>query len=327
MKVHQLSGPPSPELADALAQFEEPFTYPLGAGRFFRISHGADYTLFFRAQGRASCFIAENDGRVVGALGTAIRKLWLPDGVEREVAYFGDLKIARDLRGGVVLMRLARAAEVWLRPKVQAGFGVVMGGTSLTPAAYTGRAGIPDFKELGRLTIFRISLPDRSDEQRWGERPREPLHLDDEEMIATPEAGLECYRRLSTGRCASPVSSAVERSEITPVWLMTPDGSACGLLEDTRKAKRLISDDGSEMLSAHLSCFAYRAVAAASRLIGVALNRSLRSGFPAVFVSVPETDAPTLQAALSHFTVHPAPATVYGTGLEPGYWNVNTAEI
>src|SRR5215470_7129143 len=54
MKIHQLSGPPSPRLAGALAEFEEPFTYPLGADRFFRISHGADYTLFFRAQGNAA---------------------------------------------------------------------------------------------------------------------------------------------------------------------------------------------------------------------------------------------------------------------------------
>jgi hypothetical protein len=314
MKVHQLSGPPSPELADALAQFEKPFTYPLGAGRFFRISHGADYTLFFRAQGRASCFIAENDGHVVGALGTAIRTLWLPNGNECNAAYFGDLKIAEDSRGGLALMRLARAAEVWLRPKVQAGFGVVMGGTSLTPSAYTGRAGIPDFKELGRLTILRIS--GRSDNKDGNEQ-----------LVTTQEAGLECYRRLSIGRYASPVNSAGERSEMTPVWLMTPDGSACGLLEDTRKAKRLISDDGSEMLSAHLSCFAYKDVVAASRLIGIALNYALCSGFPAVFVSVSETDAPALQAALNQFVVHPAPAAVYGTRLEPGCWNINTAEI
>src|SRR5689334_21167798 len=92
MTIHQVSGPPSPELAQALAEFEEPFTYPLGAGRFFRISHGSDYTLFFRAQGDAACFIAENQGRVIGALGTSIRTLWLPDGSERKVAYFGDLK-------------------------------------------------------------------------------------------------------------------------------------------------------------------------------------------------------------------------------------------
>src|SRR5438132_13262849 len=140
MKIQQLSAPPSPALARALAQFEEPFTYPLGPERFFRISHGEDYTLFFRAQGNGSCFIAENEGRVVGALGAATRKLWLPDGIERSVAYFGDLKIAPDARGGAVLLRLARAAETWLRPHVEAGFGVVMGGTSRLPDLYTGRA-------------------------------------------------------------------------------------------------------------------------------------------------------------------------------------------
>jgi hypothetical protein len=314
MKIYQLSGQPLPELAHALAEFEEPFTYPLGAGRFFRISHGADYTLFFRAQGEAACFIAETEGRIAGALGTAVKTLWVPDGSERKVAYFGDLKIARWARSGLILMKLARAAEAWLQPKVEAGYGVVMGGTSLTPEAYTGRAGIPHFKELGRLAILRIS-------------PAKENGDGSEQLLATQEAGLECYRRLCRSRYASPVSAAAGRSEMKPTWLMIPDGSACGLLEDTRKAKRLISDDGSEMLSAHLSCFAYKDIVAGSRLLGVALARALRLGFPAMFVSLDEADAPRLQAALSQFTVHPAPATVYGTGLEPGCWNINTAEI
>ncbi|HTE89320.1 MAG TPA: hypothetical protein VK639_10220 [Terriglobales bacterium] len=55
MKVHELSSPPSPALARALAEFEAPFTYPLGPGKSFRISHGEDYTLFFRAQGLGRC--------------------------------------------------------------------------------------------------------------------------------------------------------------------------------------------------------------------------------------------------------------------------------
>jgi hypothetical protein len=218
-------------------------------------------------------------------------------------------------------MILAQAAESWLRPKVQAAFGVVMGGTSLTPGGYTGRAGIPQFKELGRLAILRISGPDGG-----GEPPDEPLGANDQ-MLATQEAALECYQRLSHGRYASPVITPAERSEMTPVWFMIPDGSACGLLEDTRKAKRLISNDGSEMFSAHLSCFAYKDLAAGSILLRVALNRALRLGFLAMFVSVAETDAPPLQVALGQFAVHPAPATVYGTGLEPGCWNINTAEI
>src|SRR5258706_2631104 len=150
MKIHQLSTLPSPSLARALEEFELPFTYPLGPGKFFRISHGEDYSLFFRSQGEASCFIAEHQGRVVGALGTVIRRLRMPDGTERSAAYFGDLKIAPEARGGTVLIRLARAADAWVRPRVQAAFGVVMGGTSLTPDAYTGRVGIPGFQDVGR---------------------------------------------------------------------------------------------------------------------------------------------------------------------------------
>jgi len=201
MKINQLSGPPSPELASALAEFELPFTYPLGPEKFFRISHGEDYTLFFRAQGEGACFIAEDQGRVVGALGTAVRRLWMPDGGERSAAYFGDLKIAGKARGGAVLVRLARAAEDWLRPKVEAGFGVVMGGTSLTPEAYTGRAGIPGFQELGRLMVFRLSGTGKCAEDQPSR------------FLTSAETGLASYRRLSRGRYACPASDAQARSE------------------------------------------------------------------------------------------------------------------
>lgn len=315
MKVSQLTGPPSPALARALAEFEAPFTYPLGPGKFFRISHGEDYTLFFRAQGKGSCFIADNQGRVIGALGTAIRRLWMPDGTERATAYFGDLKIAADARGGAVLLRLARAAEAWLRTKVEAGFGVVMGGSSLTPDAYTGRVGIPNFQNLGQLVIFRIS----------GNGKNKGAAL--EPFRATRGVALACYRHLSFGRYACPAGDAAERSQMTPVWLMRPDGSACGMLEDTRKAKRLIMGDGSELLSGHLSCFACANALAGAELIGVALQQAIRAGLPALFVSVAATDAQELREALHNFEVLAAPATVYGAGLPAGCWNINSSEI
>ena len=314
MKVHQVSSPPSPALARALADFEAPFTYPLGPGRFFRISHGQDYTLFFRALGNGCCFIAEQQGRVAGTLGTAIRRLRMPDGMERSTAYCGDLKIAPDARGGTVLVRLARAAEAWLRPQVEAGFGVVMGGTTLTPEAYTGRAGIPGFQDLGRLQILRISGTDG-------------MAADAKDFLTGREAGLACYRRLSLGRYACPTGEVAERSQITPVWLMNPDGSACGMLEDTRNAKRLITGDGLELLSAHLSCFAYRTVSAGAELIGVALRHAVRLGLPALFVSMAEPDAQNLRVSLHHFDVLAAPAIVYGTGLMAGAWNINSSEI
>ena len=73
MNVHPSSARPGAELALALARFEEQFTYPLGPGRSFRISHGDDYPRFFRAMGEVACFVAERDGVVLGVLGAALR--------------------------------------------------------------------------------------------------------------------------------------------------------------------------------------------------------------------------------------------------------------
>jgi hypothetical protein len=315
MKIYPIFEPISPVLAKALADFEVPFTYPLGSGKFFRITHGADYTLFFRAMGDGACFIAEHQGRVAGVLGTAVRKLWMPDGTERASAYMGDLKIAEDARGSTVLLRLARAAEAWLRPRVDMGFGVVMNGTAQTPDAYTGRCGIPVFQDLGQIVVFRIFVSD-------GCAKHNPGHFH-----TTQEAGLDCYRRLSLGRYACPADQPQKRSQIKPVWLMNPGGLACGMLEDTRKAKRLIAGDGSEMLSAHLSCFAYGAVAAAAELIRIALGQVACLGLPALFVAVARSDAQELRDALHPLEVLAAPATVYGAGLRTGSWNINSSEI
>src|SRR5581483_5067432 len=101
MTVQEVCDPPSPELAAALAEFEARFTYPLGPGRSFRISHGEDYARFFRAIGPAICFVAQKGKRVVGTLAVAIRPILAPDGSERRVAYVGDLKIEPGSRGGL----------------------------------------------------------------------------------------------------------------------------------------------------------------------------------------------------------------------------------
>ena len=190
-----------------------------------------------------------------------------------------------------------------------------MDGTGVTPAAYTNRAGIPAFQALGRLAVLRVSVesaapPDRADRFR-----------------TTLEAGLSCYQQLSRGRYACPVGDASVRSQMRPVWLRHPEGLACGLLEDTRQAKRLLINDGSELLSAHLSCCAYGSMAAGAELIGEALRRTLALGWPGLFVAVPADEATALSAALTGCKILPAPATVYGTGLEKGDWNINTSEI
>jgi hypothetical protein len=315
MNLHRLQGPPAPALEGALAEFEAQFTYPLGPGRTFRISHGADYPRFFRAIGDASCFVAERQGRVLGVVSVAVMPLLLPDGGERPVAYIGDLKVAVDVRGGPVFLRLARAGEGWLRPRVTAAFGVVMAGTAATPEAYTGRVGIPAFRLLGKVIVLRLATA-------------EGPPAADERFTATAGHVLACYRRLSRARCASLGGTPAERSETAPAWLMHPDGLACGLLEDTRRGKRLFADDGTEMCSAHLSCFAFRGPAAGAELLHAARRLAARRGFPALFVSVAEPDAEALGQALGPVERVTAPATVYGAGLPEGpAWNINTSEI
>lgn len=314
MKLHQLKDAPPPALAEALDRFEQQFTYPLGPGRSFRISHGADYPRFFRAIGDAACFVAERDGQVAGVLGAAIRDFLAPSGEPVRAAYLGDLKVDPAMRGGRVLPALASAALEWAKPRVTAAFAVVMDGTPVTPTRYTGRLGVPQFSELARIAVLRLMSA-----------KGEPILMD---SLTGDAAGSDGYRRLSRGRYACPGGSPPERSEIQPGWLMSPDGNACGRLEDTRRAKRLITNDGVEMMSAHLSCFAYTTIDAGAELSRHAMLLARELGLPALFVAVPRSEAEAFRRALSDVEIIDAPATVYGVGFEPGrLWNINTAEI
>lgn len=315
MTVHPLPALPSPELAQALDRFEEQFRYPLGPGRFFRIVHGEDYPRFFRAIGEGICFVAEQEGSVLGVIGAALRRLAVPAGADRFVVYLGDLKIAPSARNGRTLLRLAGAVHQWVGTRADAAISVVMDGTPVTPTRYTGRLGIPHFTELGKIMILRV--------------PTSGLAVDhDDDWVTTEDAGSACYRRLSTGRYASPGGHPSERSEMAPLWLMSPDGLACGRLEDTRRAKRLIADDGVEMCSAHLSCFAYQDLHAGVLLLRRALRAAAGRGMPALFVAVAPHDAEEICQRLEEGRVVRAPATIFGTGIESGsIWNINTAEI
>ena len=309
MIIRPIDAAPHAELAHALARFEEQFRYPLGPGRFFRIEHGQDYPRFFRAMGEGICFVAQRETHVLGVLGAALRPVVSPLGDLQTALYLGDLKIDPPARGGRVLPRLADAARHWLGTRASAAFAVVMDGTPIVPTRYTGRLGIPRFVELGKIVVLRVptALADRSTD--W---------------TATETDGACCYLRLSAGRYACPGGNPAERSEMSPLWLMDPEGGACGRLEDTRRAKRLIADDGVEMQSAHLSCFAYDDVDAGVALIRVALHHAAERGMPALFVAVPSGEAP----AFARLDAVLAPATIYGTGLDPGLpWNINTAEI
>lgn len=314
MMIHSLCGPPPTSLASALERFETEFTYPLGPGRSFRISHGDDYPRFFRAMGEARCFAAERNGVVLGTIGAALRPLWLPSGEESTAVYLGDLKVTAHARQGRALVRLAEVVQRWIGGRTQAAFAVVMDGTRATPTRYTGRLGIPKLDDLAKVIVLRIATA--------GADPACSA------TATADEVGAACYRRLSKGRYACPGVTCAERSAITPRWLMLSGDRACGRLEDTRRAKRLIADDGQEMPTAHLSCFAYRDPASAFELAQAALAQAAGLGFPALFVAVPPADAEIIRHGLGSTEVVAAPATIYGTGLEAGrLWNINTAEI
>jgi hypothetical protein len=315
MTIHPLQKAPTAELAQALERFEVQFRYPLGPGRYFRISHGEDYPRFFRAMGEGICFVAERENRVLGVIGAALRRLTLPNGTEQQSLYLGDLKIDPSARGGRVLPHLAAAVRQWTGTRVTSSFAVVMDGTPVTPERYTGRLGIPSFEVLGKVMVLRLST--------MGSHA-----MQDKEQRTSEETGTARYLQLSAGRYASPGGNPAERSEMDPLWLLAPDGEACGRLEDTRRGKRLISDDGTEMQSAHMSCFAYQDVSAGVAILRVALGFAAARGLPALFVAVAAAEAEDFRRLLEGTDPVLAPATIYGTGLEPGpLWNINTAEI
>jgi hypothetical protein len=316
MRISTLDTRPDATLVRSLDQFERQFSYPLGRAQSFRVLHGDDYGLFFRAMGEARCFIAEKDGEIIGTLAVVVRRIQLPDGTEKNVGYLGNLKISPCARGGRALFRLADAAATWIQKSATAYFGVVMDGTALTPDYYTGRAGLPPFAPVGRVVVIRLptsgasSIPD-------------PMVSE-----AEPDVAMDCFRQLSIGRFATRCEQPSARSLLTPVWLVRKDGSACGCVEDTRRAKRLIGNDGVEMITGHLSCFAYKNIESGVALIRTAIGRAGLLGHPALFVALAEADSPEILAEFGGQDVKRAPATIFAYGLTRNMeWNLNTAEI
>lgn len=96
------------------------------------------------------------------------------------------------------------------------------------------------------------------------------------------------------------------------------------MLEDTRRGKRLWLESGGELVSAHLSGFAYATPEAGAELLAAAV---LRAGGP-FFVALPFREWETVRPLLDRLNFTEAEAAVYGHDLETGYdWWVDTAEI
>lgn len=314
MKLHHLTDAAPPDLGRALAEFEREFTYPLGSDQRFRISHGEAYLPFFRAIGDPEVLVAEHRGVVLGTLSRVRRRLeWRtrPDSppVIPEAHYLCDLKVSAAARGSTVLARLIRETK---RAIVASGhhacYCVVMEGTGRLPTDYTGRLGVPVFEKLGEIVVLRISPGPDGVKAKSG---------------ATVTGG----HLTRSGHFASGGDSSL-RSILDPQMIATGDGLARGILEDTRRGKRLFLVPGGELRSAHLSGFAYAAPQAGAALLTSALERAVAAGFPAVFTAVPAGEWPRLRPFMEGTRVQVAPAAVYGHGLHAGGdWWIDTAEI
>ena len=316
MNVLELMEPPAEWLGDALAQFELQFRYPLGPTRSFRISHGRDYVTFFQAIGEAHLFVGERRGTVLGTLAAVTRAVRFPSGETRRVAYLCDLKVAPHARGGRTLLHLMNAVRARLDvPCCGLAYAVVMDGTARTPAAYTGQLSLPAFEKLDQLMVLRI--------------PTQGAGECDGRVQATNAGTLQSIRdRLSKGQFVPLGGVPATRSQVEPAYLAMADGCACGVLEDTRRGKRLLDDAGDEILSVHLSRFAYANVSDAAEFLGSARGLARAAGFPALITAIPLADAAKIVDRLAVADTLLAPATVYGCGFrEAAGWRMDTSEI
>lgn len=315
MILHRLSTRVPEGMGGALAEFEREFSYPLGSSGRFRISHGEDYLPFFRAMGEAEVLLLEEAGIVQGVLARVPRSLERRGGErsEQTAHYLCDLKLRAAARGSLVLPRLIRETKRAIEGSgALSCYCVVMEGTGKLPTDYTGRLGVPRFQRLGEIVILRIGAT-RKDAGlvELGPRDFAALHS----RLAAP------------GYSATGAVSAL-RSLMEPIHLATPEGDACGVLEDTRRGKRLYLEEGPEMLSAHLSRFAYVSPRAAARLLEKAAALAGERGMPALFVAVPLSASRGISQELGDLPVTVAPAAVYGHALEAGAdWWIDTAEI
>ncbi len=295
------------EFSPMLRDFEQQFWYPLGNTAKFRMQHQGAYTDFFQAMGDACCFVALRDDQVLGVLSVAIRTLIDSERNQKKIAYVADVKVSRKLHGSSVLYRLARTAILWLQGEVSGAYSVVMDGTSVTPNQYTGRVGVPQFSWFDRVRIFSFSteldLPEFQsvDIKPWSgkQSPSDP------QGKATNLVWLNTDPTL--------------RSNSNPVWLTDSASGACGLLEDTRRAKQLFDKSGLEMRYAHLTFSSYDQPKDLVKLLPTALSRARSLGYTDVFVTVVDEHSQDLEQALEGLTYQEFSASIYGFSLEPDF--------
>ena len=111
----------------ALTKFEQRLSsyYPLGDKESFRISHGKDYSAFFRRMGQAKCILVFGGNSIVATCFVVCRRVPFP------CWYIADLKVDRRYRNlGLVAFLYHKYHKYFTQNQVTSGFGVSMSGGS-----------------------------------------------------------------------------------------------------------------------------------------------------------------------------------------------------
>lgn len=310
MEVIEFNTPLNRSLSNQVFEFEGLFRYPLGNDQFFRIDHSPNPVAFYRAMGESRTYYVISQDNVIASISYVIRSVRGHNRIEK-MAYLGDLKIHPNYQGGRVLLKIAKHLQPILEKKVYSAYGIVMDGTLNTPEQYTGRLGIAKFERLREIYILRFDT-------RISDTALMASHVSKEPCFDT-------YQNLSKMPFEK-ISNTQLRSSISPEWFSVPK-MACGMLEDTRLAKRLFLNSGEELLSTHLSYFVYDKVQEGFLVIEAALRRSVQLGFPAMFLALSKQQMDDLVPYLvtTNYTV--SKAAIYGTHKACGELTINTAEI
>lgn len=302
---------PAP-VGESLRALERAFNYPLGPDERFSIDHGAEYGRFYGSMGESVCVVAYEGTQPQATVSAALRRASWPGG-EGAVVYGGDLKVHPRARGGAAYHRVARVIAAWSAERAPRVYSVVMGGTTLTPEAYSGRAGLTALRLAGGLEVFSVAA---------GAGTADAAE-------APPPAWDAAFGALTRGAVVPYGGTPASRSSARPRLLLEPSDEACGRLEDTRLAKRLLRGDGSEIRAAHLAAFAFGDARAGAALVRRARALALSGGAERLFFSVPATRAEELAAALADLAPGRAAAALYAAGDWPAAaaWIVSSSEI
>ena len=187
-----------------------------------------------------------------------------------------------------------------------------MKGTERRPSDYTGRMGLPKFKNMGEVGIMRVPVQKSYNKGKYSQ-----IGL---------SGALSLAEELRDQEYSFPIGRPNIRSLNEPKGFCLEDKSSVCILEDTLTAKRLFDDEGKEIVSGHLSSFQYGKPKEGVQLIQSIMPEAEVNGYPALFFSVPIEDKNIFLKELEGSNC--APAFVYGRNMERAHrWQLNTSEI